>query len=284
MATTEFDALTRLQPVSDGILSGAIPAGWDIMGNVNGGALLAVATAGLRTITGRPDPITVTAHYLAPGREGPVEVRTEVAKAGRQFATAAGTLRQGERDLLRAIGTFGDLAAMRGGYQHVTGAPPALAPIDACVPRAVAAPEVVFQERVHLLLDPSCAGFWHGRKSGAAEMLGWISLADARALDSLALVLIADALPPTVFNLDAPEGWVPTLELTVHVRAVPVEGPLRVRVRTRFIHGGLFEEDGEYWDQAGTLVAQSRQLALLPASGAGVGSRVGPGAPLAPAR
>jgi hypothetical protein len=67
-----------------------------------------------------------------------------------------------------------------------------------------------------------------------------------------------------VFNIDAPPGWVPTLELTVHVRAVPVDGPLRVRVRTQFVHGGLFEEDGEYWDAAGTLVAQSRQLALLP--------------------
>jgi acyl-coenzyme A thioesterase PaaI-like protein len=264
MTTSEFDTLTALEARGDARMVGAIPPRWDIMGNVNGGALLAITAAGLRRITGRPDPISVTAHYLAPGREGPVEVHGEVVKAGRQFATAVGTLRQADRDLIRVIGTFGDLAAMRGGYRHVTGAPPDLRPIEECVPRTVAAPEVVFQERVTLLLDPSCAGFWHGTKSGRAEVLGWISLADGRPLDTLAMLLIADAMPPTVFNIDAPEGWVPTLELTVHVRAVPVEGPLRLRVRTQFVHGGLFEEDGEYWDAAGTLVAQSRQLALLP--------------------
>ena len=49
-------------PVYGGALMvGAIPPRWDIMGNVNGGALLAVAAAGLRRITGRPDPVSVTA-------------------------------------------------------------------------------------------------------------------------------------------------------------------------------------------------------------------------------
>jgi hypothetical protein len=67
-----------------------------------------------------------------------------------------------------------------------------------------------------------------------------------------------------VFNLDMPPGWVPTVELTVHVRAVPTPGPLRCVFRTRFVHGGMFEEDGEVWDSSGTLVALSRQLALLP--------------------
>lgn len=264
MTATEFDTLTRLEVAGDGVLVGEIPPRWDIAGNVNGGALLAVAAAGLRRVAGRPDPITVTAHYLAPGREGAVEVRGEVVKSGRQFATVAGALRQGERDLLRVLGTFGDRSAMAGGFQHVTAAPPALTPIEACIPRGVAAPDIPFQEKVHLLLDPACSGFFTGRKSGTAEMRGWISFADERPVDTLALVLFADALPPTVFNIDAPVGWVPTVELTVHVRAVPAAGPLRVRVTTQFVHDGMFEEDGEYWDSAGTLVAQSRQLALLP--------------------
>lgn len=264
MQASEFDTLTHLEVHGDSLMAGTIPPNWDIMGNVNGGALLAVAAAGLRRIAGRPDPITLTAHYLAPGRPGDVEVTGQVAKAGRQFAVVNGSLRQGGRDLLQVMGTFGDLAAMAGGYAHVTGVPPVLPPPEECVGRTSAAPKIAFQERVRLLLDPSCAGFGRGRKSGLAEVSGWISFADERPIDTLALVLFADALPPTVFNIEAPQGWVPTLELTVHVRAIPVAGPLRCRVVTRFVQGGMFEEDGEYWDESGTLVAQSRQLALLP--------------------
>jgi hypothetical protein len=50
----------------------------------------------------------------------------------------------------------------------------------------------------------------------------------------------------------------------VHVRGVPAPGPLRCVFRTRFVHGGLLEEDGEVWDARDRLVAQSRQLALTP--------------------
>jgi hypothetical protein len=95
-------------------------------------------------------------------------------------------------------------------------------------------------------------------------MAGWFGFADGRPLDTLSLLLVADALPPAVFNIDIPPGWVPTVEMTVHVRAVPAPGPMRCVFRTRFVHGGMLEEDGEVWDSTGTLVALSRQLALLP--------------------
>ena len=78
------------------------------------------------------------------------------------------------------------------------------------------------------------------------------------------MLLIADAFPPAVFNLDIPPGWVPTVELTVHVRATPAPGPVSCVFRSRFVHSGMMEEDGEVWDANGTLVALSRQLALLP--------------------
>jgi hypothetical protein len=75
--------------------------------------------------------------------------------------------------------------------------------------------------------------------------------------------MVCDALPPVTFDLGL-FGWAPTIELTVHVRAVPAPGWLQVRHATRNLAGGLFEEDCEVWDEAGRLVAQSRQLARTP--------------------
>jgi hypothetical protein len=50
----------------------------------------------------------------------------------------------------------------------------------------------------------------------------------------------------------------------VHVRAtLPVPGPLLARFSSQLARDGYFEETGELWTADGTLVAQSRQLALL---------------------
>ena len=44
----------------------------------------------------------------------------------------------------------------------------------------------------------------------------------------------------------------------------PAPGWLACRVTTRYVMHGYHEEDFEIWDARGTLVAQSRQLAMLP--------------------
>jgi len=245
---------------------GRLHDGWDINGNANGGYLLAVAGNGLRAVAGRPDPISVTAHYLAPGKPGDVVVDARSVKQGKRFATVTGALTSGDRTLLQLVGTFGDLSASAGaGAEYMAGGPPVLPPIEQCIPRRSDGPfPVPFMDRLDVHLRSSDVGFISGVKSGVAETAGYLSFADGRPVDTLALLLVADAFPPAVFNLELDAGWVPTVELTVHVRAIPAAGPLRCVFRTRFVSGSMFEEDGEVWDSDGTLVALSRQLALLP--------------------
>jgi acyl-CoA thioesterase len=76
----------------------------------------------------------------------------------------------------------------------------------------------------------------------------------------MSLPLIVDAAPPAVLELGIAST---TVELTVHLRARPAPGWLACRISTKYVAGGYHEEDFEAWDSAGTLVAQSRQLALL---------------------
>ena len=95
--------------------------------------------------------------------------------------------------------------------------------------------------------------------SGKAEIRAWLRFDDGREPDVWSLPLLCDALPPPLLNV-AFFKWIPTLELTVHVRARPAPGWLRTRFVSRFIFDGLLEADGEVWDSEGKLVAQSRQL------------------------
>ena len=96
-----------------------------------------------------------------------------------------------------------------------------------------------------------------------AETSGWIRFRDGRPPDLLALALFADAFPPSIFRLLGRVGWVPTIELTVHFRARPAPGWVRGRFLTDDLTDGRMIETGELWDATGTLVARSRQLALL---------------------
>jgi len=259
---SEFDDATAVDP--DGRCQ--IHDGWDIGGNANGGYLLALAANGLRLVAGRPDPISITAHFLAPGLPGDASVAGTVVKAGRRFTTVSGSLEANGRTVVQVLGTFGDLSSEPGSdFVAVHGSPPDLPPIERCVARTERSDfPVGLMRRLDVRMHPDHVGWINGTKRDVPEMAGWFAFADGRAVDPLALLLVADALPPAVFHLDIPAGWVPTVELTVHVRAIPVAGPLRCVFRTRFVHGGMLEEDGEVWDQSGTLVALSRQLALLP--------------------
>lgn len=117
--------------------------------------------------------------------------------------------------------------------------------------------------RFDMRFDPACVGWTVGAPSRRGELQAWFRLNDEREPDPVALLTVLDVLPPVTMDLGL-MGWAPTLELTAHVRGAPAPGWLQVRHVTRNVAGGMFEEDCEVWDSAGRLVAQSRQLAMLP--------------------
>jgi acyl-CoA thioesterase len=277
LAATEFDrgiAVIRRadQPTTYDVELGA---GWQIGAGINGGMLLATLGKAMRSTLeadGHPDPIAISAYYLSASRPGPASVRTEVLRSGGSLSTAAASLVQVEdgRDVerLRALATYGDLADLPDEV-HTTATPPDLPPPDACISTDQAPPTFMrnaeLLDRLDLRLDPASAGWAIGEPSGRGRIQGWLRMADDREPDPLLLLLAVDALPPVTFDLGL-FGWTPTLELTVHLRAKPAPGWLRVTHSTRNFAGGMLEEDAEVWDASGRLVAQSRQLARAPKS------------------
>ena len=240
-----------------------VTPGWDIGGNANGGYLMAIAGRAMAEAVGRP-PLTLTAHYLRPAPAGPCDIEVTTVRSGRRFATATATLTMASGQVIALLGTFGEQTP--GGRAFTREAPVDLPDYDDCElpPPPNDGPRPEISRRLVVRIRPGDEGFRTGNPSGNAEIRGWFAFADGEPIDAIGLLLVADAFPPPIFNTDLPTAWVPTVELTVHVRGVPEPGPLRCWFRSRFIHDGLLDEEGEIWDSTGKLVAQSRQLALYP--------------------
>ncbi|MEV7287628.1 thioesterase family protein [Streptomyces sp. NPDC093252] len=267
---SEFDRDTAVTRRSEGVYDIDLSPGWTILGAVNGGYLLAVLGRALRDALPHPDPFTISAHYLTASHPGPATVRTDVVRTGRTLSTGQASLFQyddegRETERIRVLASYGDLDALPEDIR-TSARPPALPPIEGCFgPEDAPEPlpgDSAMTDRLMIKLDPATLGWALGQPSGKGEMRAWFGLADGRDADPLSLLLAVDALPPTAFEMGI-QGWVPTVELTVHVRCRPAPGPLRVSVTTRNLAGGFLEEDAEIWDTADRLVAQSRQLARV---------------------
>jgi acyl-CoA thioesterase len=260
-APHEFDRGTTVEPVGPGAWRAVVADGWDIAGSPNGGYLLSIGLAALRYTLPHTDPLTVTGHFVARTRPGPVAIRTEVLRVGSSLSTAVARVEQEGQLRYAVTSTFGDLSTAEG-PTHVTETSPDLPDPDACVPVHAGPGRPPILARFDLRLTPETVGWTAGTPSGRAEVLGWIRLADGREPDTWSMPLFADAFPPAVANVTE-MTWVPTLEFTVHVRARPSPSWLRCVFRTRFLVNGYLEEDGEIWDARDRLVALSRQLARI---------------------
>lgn len=265
---SEFDRDTAVTPREPGVYDIDLSAGWTITGAVNGGYLLAVLGRALADALPHGDPFTISAHYLTASRPGPATIRTDIVRTGRTLSTGQASLFQyddegREVERIRVLASYGDLDTLPDDVR-TTAKPPAIPPIEQCFgPQDAPGPVPggsAIADRLFLKLDPATLGWALGAPSGRGEMRSWFGLADGRDADPFSLLLAVDALPPTAFELGL-KGWVPTVELTVHVRCRPAPGPLRVAITTRNLAGGFLEEDAEVWDSADRLVAQSRQLA-----------------------
>ncbi|MEV0278635.1 thioesterase family protein [Streptomyces sp. NPDC050610] len=265
-SVSEFDRDSALTPREPGVYEANLSLGWTIFGAVNGGFLLALLGRALGDALPHPDPYSITAHYLSASRPGPAVIRTQAVRTGRTLSVGQASLFQYDEDgneveRLRALATYGDLAMLPDDVR-TSAKPPSLPPYERCLSRHDGdVPDTTeIADRLDIRLDPATCGWAVGSPSGLGEMRGWFGLADGRDADPLALLLAVDALPPTAFELGL-KGWVPTIELTAHIRCRPAPGPLRVALTTRNLAGGFMEEDVEVWDTADRLVAQARQLA-----------------------
>ena len=262
-----FEDETAVDEVRPGHWRTVLSGRWSIGGNANGGYALSPVLRALAATGGHADPLSVPTHFLRPVAVGvaepqAAEVRTEIVRQGRTTTVARATLVQDGRERLTVLGTFGDLDEVVGVDHELTvPAPPTTAPDD-CVHRSQLAQgvELSILDRLDIRIDPGRAV---AGGSSEAVMEGWVRFADGGDPSTLALPLFADAFPPSLYPRFGRVGWVPSVELTVHVRRRPAPGWIHARFECDDLTGGRMIETGALWDSTGALVARSRQLGLL---------------------
>jgi hypothetical protein len=128
------------------------------------------------------------------------------------------------------------------------------------LPRAPDGRRVALVDQVEVRIEPGTRGFMDDHPSGRGELRGWLALPRGENFDPSSLLFAVDAFPPATFDIEF-SGWVPTLELTVYVRALPSPGPVRILQCAQLIDAQRVDELCWVWDRTGRLVAHGSQLA-----------------------
>ena len=258
-----FSAVTAVTQHEPGRFSAEVDPEWTIGAKPNGGYLLSMLARAATSMSGHDHVIAASAHYLHSPEPGPVRIEAELLRAGRSASQLRARMEQDGRACVEALITASQLAADAAPYWD-RGLPERSQSGYADCPRLIPSLpngiRVAIMEQIEVRLEPGSRGFTAGRPSGRGELRGWLALPAAEAFDPAALLFAVDAFPPATFDIEF-SGWVPTLELTVYVRAIPVPGPVRVLQRAQLIDAGRVDESCFVWDTSGRLVAQGTQLA-----------------------
>jgi hypothetical protein len=265
LGNASFDRDVSVRRFRDGEWSALVTGNWDVGGNPNGGYLMAIVLNAMTKHCGLQDPLSVTAHFLASPEKGPALVKTEIVRRGRLATTMEGSLKQADRTCVRVIAALGDLDNLDG-PSFTDFELPEMPHPDLCTPMlGMPGPNGGAPSEISRQLDrrfSPAIGWPQGQLGHQARLDGWVRFANGRDPDVTSLPLLADGFPPAVLDLIRAK-WVPTVEMTLHVRSRPEPGWLRCSFRTRSLVNGTLEEDGAIFDETNKLVALTRQLAFV---------------------
>jgi acyl-CoA thioesterase len=257
----DFDADTAVTALGDDRYATTLLDRWNIVAGPNGGYLAALIARAMTETVGEPERglRSITVHYLARPEFDDVEIAVDIVRAGRSLSTVQATMTQGERLICSSIAAFSVPW-----HSAETWSLPMSAHADAETAATEGPRPPVAQNWSGIpIID---APFFSGE--GSSRIGQWIRAARPRPLDAIELVAIADAIPPAGFPRMTQPAAMPTVDLTVHIRAsLPLVDPpdderVYAECTTHHVADGFADEDCHIWSADGRLLAQSRQLAI----------------------
>lgn len=262
---TSFAAATSVAPAGAGRYDAVCDTAWSAPRGPNGGYLAAIVLRALEAEVGdaRRAPRSLTCHFLRPPADGPVRIEVATERQGRSVTVLSARLLQDERVCVVALGALALDFPATARYAAPAPAAPAPGTVDPW-PAFEGAPPIA--QRIEMR-----PVFGDLPLSGSPDAVtgGWLRLARPERADAATMAFYADAWLPAPFPRLSEPVAAPTIDLTVHFRApdavaaLDAEAAVLARFSSTTSAAGFFEEDGQLWGPDGTLLAQSRQLALL---------------------
>jgi acyl-coenzyme A thioesterase PaaI-like protein len=274
-----FTTAMTLREVDPGIyprvFEGELNKHWTIGPKVHGGAMLALCANAARIACGGQaaalEPVAVSASFLSAPDPGAMRLVTSIRKRGRRISVVDVELVQGGRTAVHAVVNLGEPEHFPPGSQ----AAPLLSAnpvVDLMAPEPPDDIEPIgpghpLAGLVHLgegcdvrpllsTMGPST--------DGRPPVLQMWARPRGVAPDALFALMCGDLSAPVTFAVNR-TGWAPTVQLTAFLRSLPADGWLRVVCTCLEIGHDWFDEDHIVVDSLGRIVAQSRQLAMVPA-------------------
>lgn len=252
------------------VFAADVAEGWRAGRGPHGGYLAAMILRALEASVEEPrrTPRSLTIHFVRAPELGPVVIRVVLEREGRSVSTVSARLEQDGRLMALALCAFS--VPWDGPAISEVPMPQVAPPEPHRNPGTLIKSENVPEIARHITVQRRFGGVPFADPDQPMETGGWLGLAEPRPIDTLSLAFFCDALIPAPFMRLVAPAPAPTIDLTIHFRvAMPREEQpdpnelCLARVNAGVVHDGLFEEDVVIWARDGTLLAQSRQLAIL---------------------
>lgn len=271
---TIFARDTAVVAQGAGRYTATIDPSWWVVAGPNGGYIAAIVlrsvVAEIGEATRRPRSLTL--QYLRPPVAGEVQIAVTVERAGRTVSNVSVRMNQGGRLIVIAMATLAVDREAPVSFDEVVGLPTlpdgSPVPMVSEVEAEPVDPERDIPMRGHYDLRWVLGALPFGAPSGDAPTAmsgGWLRPAEPEPIDEIVLAAMSDAWMPPIFSRVAEPLAVPTIDLTIHFRGLPAD-PLAhcfVVFESPVSRDGYLVEHGRIFSAEGTLLAESRQLAVV---------------------
>ena len=244
---------------------------WTVVGHLNGGYLAALAAEHVSAALEGAPALTISAHYLANADGGDlVDLAVEVVRRARLSTARVRFARDGTVlfEALMACGVPKPTATT-----IEAAVPPQLPPWQDCVDgsEVMSGPENGLLRHLLVRVHPvdaaamtaeTSASTTAGLVTAGTRARATVAYRDGALSDRFLAAAAWDVLPPCAWA-GGLRGYLPTVAAQVVIYDDPAPGPLVVEARCDTVRHGIVDETARVWDQAGALVASSRQTAVF---------------------